>query len=59
MDFGAYGTNAEVMKRLSANANLVLDPGTKYGEDRYVRACIPVPHSVLAEMFRRIYQEFG
>lgn len=59
MDFGAYGTNEEVMRRLSANANLVLDPGTKYGEDHYVRACIPVPHTVLVEMFRRIYQEFG
>lgn len=58
MDFSAYGNNKEVMHRLSKNANLVLDPGAKYGADGYVRACIPMPHSRLEEMFRRIYEEF-
>lgn len=58
MDFSAYGDNKEVMHRLSQNANLVLDPGAKYGADGYVRACIPMPHSMLKEMFRRIYEEF-
>lgn len=59
MDFSRYGTSEEVFHRLSNNANVLLDNGTKYGEEGYIRACIPVPKKVLYEMFERIYVEFG
>lgn len=59
MDFSAYGTSEEVFKRLSRNANIVLDKGIKYGEDGYIRMCVPMPRSILKEVFERMYQEMG
>ena len=59
LDFSAYGTTEEAFHRLSANANVVMDKGTKYGEEGRIRACIPISRSVLQEMFGRIYTEFG
>ena len=59
LDFSAYGTTEEAFHRLSANANVVMDKGTKYGEEGRIRACIPISRSVLQEMFGRMYTEFG
>lgn len=57
MDFSAYGTSEEVYRRLCVGANVMLDKGIKYGEDGFMRICLPMPRSVLKEIFRRVYQE--
>lgn len=59
MDFSYYGSTDDVFRRLNKNANLLLDKGSAYGEEGYIRACIPVPRKTLQEIFVRIYMEFG
>jgi len=62
MDFSGYGiTPEEVHERIYHRANVILEDGSKFGEEgnTFQRICIPSPRPIIKEAIERIAREFS